>query len=399
MMKLKKIAICAVSAVCFLATSAANLWAAETVITEPYTYRVTVSTGNDLVFDASDADFSIRVKTGSKMNDITLTDDTEAAIHYTIRDRGRMLEICGLSYGDYVNVSDAVKSIDSSATKYYVKGVRFTGSDEIAVENFQVVGDADYVVAYGVLNDPVEYMVKYVDQNGNTLASDGKYYANAGDRIIVAARQIDGYLPDANNKARTLSKERENVFTFVYHSAAGTTNVIYNTLTGTTTYIYEDGTTSTIRIPNPANGQAGAVITPESGKTAPDHTGAGNTNAGNTDTGNTDAGNTDTGNTNEENTDIGNTDTENTDTGNESAGITETGETSVEEDTFTTQDLIDLDEEEEVPLVAQEGNLVRNLAPIIAGLFVAVVVAGILTLLLISRRHKSGNEKSENSEK
>lgn len=355
MMNFKKFAACAASVVCLLGTSVMNVSAAEAVITDPYTYTVTVSTGNDLVFDA--------------------TSDVFLDKQYTLKDNNRVLEITGLSYGDYVNIFDAVKTIDCSSTKYYEKGVRFTGSDDITVENFQVVGDADYVVAYGVLSDPVEYTVQYVDQNGNKLASDGKYYGNAGDKIIVASRQIDGYLPDANNKAMTLSKEKENVFTFVYHSSAGATNVIYNTLTGTTTYIYEDGTTSTVTVPNPANGQAGAVVTPPAANAGAGNANAGNAGAGNADAGNADAGNADAGNA-DENTVIADEDTP-----------------------LTTQDIVDLDADEEVPLAAQAQETVTNLAPIIAGIFVAVAAAGMITLFVISRRRKAVNVKSEDSDK
>lgn len=375
MMNFKKLAACAASVICLLGTSIMSVSAAETVITDPYTYTVTVSTGNDLVFDTSAEKFSIGVKTSNLADYITITDSTDAAIHYNLKDGGRVLQISGLSYGDYVNVFDAVKTIDTSSTKYYEKGVRFTGSDEITVENFQVVGDADYVVAYGVLNDPVEYVVKYVDQNGNTLASEGKYYGNAGDKIIVASRQIDGYLPDANNKTMTLSKEKENVFTFVYHSSAGATNVIYNTLTGTTTYIYEDGTTSTVTVPNPANGQAGAVVTPPAANAGAGNANAGNAGAGNADAGNADAGNADAGNA-DENTIIADEDTP-----------------------LATQDIVDLDADEEVPLAAQAQETVTNLAPIIAGIFVAVAAAGMITLFVISRRRKAVNVKSEDSDK
>ncbi len=359
MMNFKKLAACAASVVCLLGSSVMNVSAAEAVITDPYTYTVTVSTGNDLVFDATSESF------------LKAFSDKQ----YKLEDNNRVLVITGLSYGDYVNVFDAVKSIDTSTTKYYEKGVRFTGSDDITVENFQVVGDADYVVAYGVLSDPVEYTVQYVDQNGNKLASDGKYYGNAGDKIIVASRQIDGYLPDANNKAMTLSKEKENVFTFVYHSSAGATNVIYNTLTGTTTYIYEDGTTSTVTVPNPANGQAGAVVTPPAANAGAGNANAGNAGAGNADAGNADAGNADAGNA-DENTVIADEDTP-----------------------LTTQDIVDLDADEEVPLAAQAQETVTNLAPIIAGIFVAVAAAGMITLFVISRRRKAVNVKSEDSDK
>ncbi len=362
MMNFKKFAVCIASAVCLLGTSVMSVGAAQEAVAEPYTYKVTVSTGNNLVFDTASSGFTVGVKTGNNENYITLTDNAEEAMHYALKDNGRALEISGLSYGDYVNIFDAVKSIDCSATKYYEKGIRFAGSDKITVENFQIVGDADYVAAYGVLNDPVAYTVKYVDQNGNTLSAESTYYGNAGDKIIVASRQIDGYLPDANNKSMTLSKEGENIFTFVYHSTAGATNVIYNTLTGTTTYIYADGTTTTVTVPNPENGQTGAVTTPEAGGNA----GAGAAAAD----GNADAAD------------------DNADADDGAAG----DDTVIEDEDvpLATQDIVDLDADEEVPLAAHAQEAVLNLAPIIAGIFVAVAAAGMITLFVLSRKHKAG---------
>lgn len=372
-MNFKKFAVCIASAVCLLGTSVMSVGAAQEAVVAPYTYKVTVSTGNDLVFDTASSDFKVGVKTGNNENYITLTDNAEESMHYALKDNGRALEISGLSYGDYVNVFDAVKSIDCSTTKYYEKGIRFAGNDGITVENFQIVGDADYVVAYGVLNDPVAYTVKYVDQNGNTLSADATYYGNAGDKIIVASRQLDGYLPDANNKSMTLSKEGENVFTFVYHSTAGATNVIYNTLTGTTTYIYADGTTTTVTVPNPANGQVGAVTTPEA-----DNAGAG-AGAAAAD------GNADAGNANADD--------------NADAGAAGDDTVIADEDVpLATQDIVDLDADEEVPLAANAQEAVLNLAPIIAGIFVAVAAAGMITLLVLSRKRKAV-AKSEDSDK
>ncbi len=373
MISFKKMAVCAASIVCLLGTSVMSVGAAQEAVTGPYTYKVTVSTGNDLVFDTESESFAIGVKPGNHADFITLTDNADAAMHYALKDNGRTLEISGLSYGDYVNIFDAVKTIDCSATRYYEKGVRFAGSDAITVENFQVVGDADYVAAYGVLNDPVAYTVRYVDQNGNTLSAEAKYYGNAGDKIIVASRQIDGYLPDANNKSMTLSKETENVFTFVYHSTAGATNVIYNTLTGTTTYIYADGTTITVTVPNPADNQAGAVTTPAAGNAG---AGAGAAAVGD------DAGAAD-------------------DNADADDGAADDDTVIADEDVpLATQDIVDLDADEEVPLAAQAKETVTNLAPIIAGIFVAVAAGGMITLFVLSRKRKAGvNVKDSDKEK
>lgn len=117
-------------------------------------------------------------------------------------------------------------------SRYYVKGIRLAGRDnsEVVAPTFNVTGDAQYVVAYGLKKDQVAYTINFVDEAGNQLAESATYYGNVGDKPVVAFRYIDNYLPNAYNLTGTLSAdEDENVFTFVYRSAPGVT---YTTVPG-----------------------------------------------------------------------------------------------------------------------------------------------------------------------
>ena len=124
------------------------------------------------------------------------------------------------SYG--TNVTFDLSRVQVNDGKYYVKGVRLSGRDNntsVAAPAFQVTGDADYVVAYGIKGDQVAYTVKYQDASGKQLAPDSTFYGNVGDKPIVAYKYIEKYVPKALALTKTLSKnEAENVFTFVYVS-------------------------------------------------------------------------------------------------------------------------------------------------------------------------------------
>lgn len=103
--------------------------------------------------------------------------------------------------------------------KYYVKGIRKSGYDNntVSAASFEVTGDEDYVVAYGIQGDMAAYTVNYQDADGNALAASQTYYGNVGDKPVVAFLYVEGYVPDAYNLTKTLvSDESQNVFTFIY---------------------------------------------------------------------------------------------------------------------------------------------------------------------------------------
>lgn len=167
---------------------------------QPYTYRVTFHAGAQGSF-VQDA-----VTVRGKDYSVQRTDDT--------------VTITGLHQGDRV-IWDSDGVALNEGSRYYVRGVRLSGRDNNTVDatSFTVQGDRDYVVAYGVRGDAVAYHVRYEDENGRELHESRTLYGNVGDKPVVAAVYIEGYLPQAWNLTGTLkADEAKNVFTFVYRA-------------------------------------------------------------------------------------------------------------------------------------------------------------------------------------
>ena len=182
-----------------------------------YTYTVSFYSGAQGTFSRAGA---IQVRKGSG--------NSEAA---SINSSGDKITVSGLEYGDVIScdAQDGVSLNDNS--KYYVKGIRLSGRDNktVSYSAFEVNGDQDYVVAYGIPGELAEYTVNYVDAAGNKLADSRTYYGNVGDEPVIAYLYIDGYIPDNYNQTGTLvSDVSKNVFNFVY-SPASTTAGIQNT--------------------------------------------------------------------------------------------------------------------------------------------------------------------------
>lgn len=129
-------------------------------------------------------------------------------------------EYTGLHYGERVSFypQSAVTLNDNS--KYYVRGLRESGKDNsesVAAASFTVTGDADYVVAYGLLGSAVQYTVRYVDANGAELLPSETFYGNVGDSPVIAYRFVEGYQPQAYNLTGELYEDAsQNVYTFTY---------------------------------------------------------------------------------------------------------------------------------------------------------------------------------------
>lgn len=140
---------------------------------------------------------------------------------YSVSNTADAIVIKDLNPGDTVSFearSGAV-ALDKDS-KYYVQGIRISGRDNnAAVENssFEVTGDQEYVVAYGIKGNQVAYTINYQDANGNKQADSQTFYGNVGDKPVVAYTYIDGYTPEYRNLTKTLSANAaENVFTFNY---------------------------------------------------------------------------------------------------------------------------------------------------------------------------------------
>ena len=122
---------------------------------------------------------------------------------------------------DDITVKPAIAEDGSEYQKYYVKGIKPSGSDNsdmLSNPSFVTVdSDMDYVVVYGVRGDMVSYTVNYLDVNGNALAPGRTYEGNIGDKPIVPYLYIEGYMPQAYSLTKTLAAdETQNVFTFRY---------------------------------------------------------------------------------------------------------------------------------------------------------------------------------------
>lgn len=123
------------------------------------------------------------------------------------------------------NASEVTFQVES---KYYIMGSRESGKDNSErIGSILVEGDRDYVAAYGLMKDSVEYTIHYLDTEGNVLRESEKYRGTIGDKPVVAYQYVDGYQPQAYNLTKTLSANAaENVFTFVYTLVTTPVNVI-----------------------------------------------------------------------------------------------------------------------------------------------------------------------------
>lgn len=183
-----------------------------------------------------------------------------------------MIEWTGVHYGDTVDLGQA--SIAVTDGKYYAKGARPAGLDNVKDVVYvadvdangklsgtvTVTEDADYVIAYGVLADRVEYTVRYVDAAGNELAASQKFMGDIGDTPATAAPYFENYVPNAYTATLALTGDPDqNVITFTYARLA----------TGYTTEQNGDGTIDVVTptgdrvalTPSPATSLPAAAVT------------------------------------------------------------------------------------------------------------------------------------------
>lgn len=148
--------------------------------------------------------------------------------------------------GGLLTGAATANSIQVTDEKYYVKGFRISGQEDSFYADIPTGtpfnADTDFVVAYGIAGDMVEYTVQYLDENGNELAPSAVYYANVGDKPVIAYQYIEGYVPQALAMTGTLSDNAaDNVFTFEY--TPGDSGQLVETIT-TVTVTTPAGTTA-----------------------------------------------------------------------------------------------------------------------------------------------------------
>lgn len=170
------------------------------------------------------------------------TGDTTYTIRLYAGNRGAvngqdMIEWSGLGYGTSLNLAQVPVAVTVSDGKYYAKGVRPAGYDNVKDVEYvallnadgtwqsdpiiNVTEDADYVVAYGVTADRVAYTVRYVDTAGNDLMTAQEFMGDIGDVVRIHAPYIENYVPQAYNVEFTLTGNPEsNVFDVTYSRLA-----------------------------------------------------------------------------------------------------------------------------------------------------------------------------------
>lgn len=265
-----------------------------------------------------------------------------------------------------------LKNVQVTDDKYYVKGIRLSGRDNdeaLASPSFDVTGDADYVVAYGIKKDMVAYTVNYQDASGKALAESQTFYGNVGDKPIVAYQYIENYIPDALALTKTLSNNvSENVFTFTYKPGA-TDRVVTTTTTITTTV---PGTAT----PGTGTGNAGTADGTTGGTTG----GTAGTTGGTT-TGTTSGTTTGTTGGTTDGTTTGTTDGTTTDNNSQNTTAKDK-DTATSEDEQTPKSLVDLDDED-----TPKGNIdakdKTSKTPIAAGIGIIVVAVAALAGLIV----------------
>lgn len=328
MKKIKKFltAVCTASLLFGLSVSA--------VSAEKYTYTVTIDPGRQ-----------------GKITGTAGVQVTGADYHIGV-DAGRIV-ITGLHAGDKVVFNHNAGAVQlNDVSKYYIKGVQQSGRENIP--SYNVNGDMDWVVNYGVKGNMVGYTVNYQDAGGRTLAQSNKFYGNVGDKPVVAYEYIENYIPRALGLTRTLSaNEADNVFTFVYDPVetetvvrpGGTTTetvtenvTVPETTTGTTGGGTTTGTTT----------GGGTTGTQTGGTTAGEETGEAETPAETTAGGGTTAGGTTGGGTTGTQTGgtAAGTETTGADVPAPAAETPATTEIQEEQVPQANPDVVDLDEEE-----------------------------------------------------
>ncbi|SOB96322.1 MucBP domain-containing protein [Pseudobutyrivibrio ruminis] len=215
---------------------------------EEYTYQISIIRGGTEEIGAgfvSDMSDSLTIVSAS--DEVSVSSNKDSVI------------IKGLKYNDQIsfNPKSAVEIPDDSNDKYYVKGMRISGSNDVVSEStFSVTKDNSYVVAYGV-GAVVPYTVKYLDGAGNALAQQNTFYGAIGDEVYVPYKYIDGYIPNALNLHTTSLKENDE-FVFTYTKASSGGQTIYNTTTSTSYGVVEgEGQMSYQFVPAAVRGVAG----------------------------------------------------------------------------------------------------------------------------------------------
>ena len=190
-MKKRLIALTMLLSILMVLSSVSSVFAEKG---DPYSYTITIYSGNHGHFKGGGTVKTITVKQGAEVN---------------------------------LNKYKVVINNNKEDSQYYIRGFRETGHDndeKMAIPVIKPVDeDASYEVAYGMKGGMVKYTVMYVDEHGDELVDSNEYYGMVGDKPVVSYHYINGYRPNAYNLTKTLgSDESKNVFAFSYMPLAST---------------------------------------------------------------------------------------------------------------------------------------------------------------------------------
>lgn len=142
--------------------------------------------------------------------------------------------VVGSSYaqGDEVQLDRDWVTIEPGS-KYYVKGFRISGQDDL-VSTITVDGDTDVVVAYGVEGEMVNYTIHFVVQATGQELGSATFTGKVGDKPVESYEYFEGYRPLYRNITGTL-KEGTNDWTLPYVAVEAPTETSTVETTTTTT--------------------------------------------------------------------------------------------------------------------------------------------------------------------
>lgn len=219
--KQRRMASAAMACALTLALSVAAVPAYAAAPYTPEAYRVTVYAGNNgtVSLGEGDAAASVALDGGVALND---TADFSSLQYHVTNDKYYVkgIRLAGL---DNIRSDKNTDEVDAAGNPINVAGVDTvlyampTADGSLVNTDVRISEDTDFVVAYGILANRVSYTVNYVDADGNPLHDPQTFFGDIGDRPATAPIYIENYVPDASLVLLTLSEdEANNVVAFRY---------------------------------------------------------------------------------------------------------------------------------------------------------------------------------------
>lgn len=120
-------------------------------------------------------------------------------------------------------INDEEVIVKPPTEDHFVTGLKFTGHDNSQVLDKKISvseenEDIDLVVTYGLKSEMVGYSIYYLSaKDGSDLRPSEKHYGVNGSKPVVSFKYVEGYLPNAYNETRTISRGGDNTFYFYYY--------------------------------------------------------------------------------------------------------------------------------------------------------------------------------------